>query len=81
MFALSFCLLGSLFLACTIIIGQVENAFFLCLILIVMFMVTESRQLNEHKHGAIFSLRVFLVGSFQKVSPWKFIPPHTTPKK
>ena len=35
---------------------------FLCLILIVMFMVTESHQLNEHEHCAIFSLRVFLVG-------------------
>ena len=27
-----------------------------------MFMVTESHQLNEHEHCAIFSLRVFLVG-------------------
>ena len=33
------------------------------------------------KNIVLYCLRVFLVGSFQKVSPWKFIPPHPLQKK
>ena len=54
---------------------------FLCFILVVMFMVTESRQLNEQEHCAILSEGLFSGILSESESLEIHSPPPPPPKK